>query len=144
MRKSKIRPSVLLETDSHKNIPEKPVHKPVRLSFEYIRAGKDFCLSHSEKSEVKEVMDCLRQLTSMSWYDVLGTGGKKGKKDGLGHTVYDDSALCCVKRPEQISRDIRISAVRASSKYRVFGFYFDHVYYLLWFDRNHQIIQFGS
>ena len=144
MLKSKIRPSLLLETDISKNVPEKPIHKPVRLSFEYIKAGKGFCLSHSDKNEIKEVMDCLRQLTVMSWYDVLGTGGKKGRKDGLAHTYYDDNLLCCVRRPERVSRDIRISAVRASSKYRVFGFYFEHIYYLLWFDRNHKIIPSGS
>lgn len=144
MQKSKIRPSLLLQTDSSKNVPEKPIHKPVRLSFEYIKAGKDFCLSHSDKNEIKEVMDCLRQLTAMSWYDVLNTGGKKGRKDGLGHTIYEDNALRCVSRPQQVSRDIHISAVRASSKYRVFGFYFEHVYYLLWFDRNHQIVLSGS
>lgn len=142
MLKGKIRPSLLLQPDSRKSIPEKPIHKPVRLSFEYIKAGNDFCLSRSEKTEIKEVIDCLRQLTAMPWYSVLSTGGKAGKKDGLGHTLYEDSELCCVKRPDQISKDIRISAVRASAKYRVFGFYLDHVYYLLWFDRNHKIVPY--
>lgn len=142
MHKSKIRPAFPLQTDSLKNVPGKPIHTPVRLSFEYIQAGKDFCLSNSEKGEVKEVMDCLRQLTSLSWYNVLCTGGKGGKKDGLGHTPYKDHELR-IKRPATLSLDIQISAVRASKKYRVFGCYLEHVYYLLWFDRNHEIVPSG-
>jgi hypothetical protein len=140
---SKIRPTLPLQTNSLKNVPVKPIHTPVRLSFEYIQAGKNFCLSNSEKSEVKDVMDCLRQLTSLSWYNVLNTGGKHGNKDGLGHTPYKDHELRCTKRPAALSPDIQISAVRASKKYRVFGCYFEHVYYLLWFDRNHEIVPSG-
>jgi hypothetical protein len=85
-------------------------------------------------------MDCLRKLTTMTWHQVLDTGGKGGNKHGLGHTPYNDHTLKGAKRPSGISEDLKISAVRASQKYRVYGFYLNHIFYILWFDRNHEIV----
>ena len=85
-------------------------------------------------------MDCFRQLTTMSWMEVLQSGGRRGNKAGLGYTTYKDSALRGASRPQSIGPDIVISAVRAGGKQRIFGFHLDHVFYVLWFDRNHKIV----
>jgi hypothetical protein len=77
----------------------------------------------------------------MAWSDVLQTGGKSGKKAGLGFTNYDDSALQTVTRPPNLAQEIKISGVRAGRGPRLFGAYIRHVYYVLWFDPHHKIVK---
>lgn len=76
----------------------------------------------------------------MTWMQVLQTAGRPGNKGGLGYTAYKDSDLKHVTRPMGLSADVHISGVRSGAKPRIFGAYKNHVYYVLWFDRNHQIV----
>lgn len=117
------------------------LHSPVGLSFRRAAPGDDFCLSRCESGEVREYVDCLRQLTTLSWQQVLQTGGKGANKAGLAYTPYPDDALRRVARPAWLSEDVRICAVRASQKMRLFGAYIDHVFYVLWFDRGHDVVR---
>ena len=114
---------------------------PVTLSFRHARAGGIYCLSESEKNEVRDVVDCLRRLTEQRWIDVLKSGGKSGKT-GLGYTEYKDADLKGATRPAHVSPDLAISGIRASGPFRVFGVYLEHVYYVIWFDRSHKIVPF--
>lgn len=118
-----------------------PLHTPVGLSFRHAQPGDDFCLSRCQPHKVREYVDCLRQLTTLTWQQVLQTGGKGANKAGRGYTPYTDDALRHVSRPAWLSEDIRIAAVRASRKVRLFGCYVDHVFYVLWFDRGHDIVK---
>ena len=59
--------------------PTSPLHLPVGISYRYHDAGGPFCLSHCTPDEVREAQDCLRQLTTLSWQQVLQTGGKGGR-----------------------------------------------------------------
>jgi len=97
-------------------------------------------LSHCAKDDVRQVADCLRQLTTIPWEDVRQSGGRGSNKVGLGYTPYKDSDLKHVHRPPEFSRDISIAGVRATQKMRIFGGYQDHVFYLLWFDPDHEIV----
>lgn len=133
----KIKPSRKLE-DSPR--PEKKIHQPVGISFRYVCAGADYCLSKFEADDVREVMDCLRQLTTLTWMQVLQQGGKGENKTGLGYTPYADEILKHVSRPKNLSPDVSIAGIRASQRLRIFGAYQDHVFYLLWFDRDHSIV----
>jgi hypothetical protein len=127
--------------DVRKNPPKiERIHTPASLSFKHFVSGSEFCLSESIKQEIRDVMDCFRQSTTMTWQQVLQSGGKGANKAGLGCTQYADTILKCVKRPQSISPEINIYGIRASQKYRVFVAYIDHVLYVLWFDRNHKIV----
>lgn len=71
----------------------------------------------------------------MSWLQVLGTGGKPyGGKVGLGFTQYPDLKF------DGVSPDIIISGLRAGDKERFYGYHLDHVYYVIKFDPDHEII----
>lgn len=124
-------------------VPEVRPAKPVSVSFWYIDVGRKFCLSLCTRDEVKGYASCLQKLTKRTWAQVLETGGKQGKKTGLAYTPYSDSVLRKVTRPPDLSEELQISAVRASDKARLFGAYDDGVYYVLWFDRNHEIVPVG-
>lgn len=68
-----------------------------------------------------------------------GGRGSDGYKHGLAYTPYDDSALQHVTRPPWLSPDVKICSVRVTRRYRIFGALMEHVFYLLWFDYDHEI-----
>lgn len=142
VKHKKIRPSQ--ELAPHPPRPgkgqESPLHRPVSLSYRYAEVGGTFCLSKSRQEEVIQVMDCLRRLTTLTWQQVLDSGRRGEGKAGLNCTRYPDNSLRRVSRPSELSPDVPIVGVRASAKYRVFGAYLEHVFYILWFDRNHDIV----
>jgi hypothetical protein len=102
--------------------------------------GKEFCLSNCQSAEIRDAVDCLRQLTTLTWWQIRQTGGKK-EKAGLGYTEYEDHELKHIRRPQELDPRIKISGVRASQKFRVFGAYSEHKFYILWFDREHKIVK---
>lgn len=116
------------------------VHTAVTVSFKYYQPGGDFCLSICTRDEVRAAIDCLRLLTTMTWMQVFQSGGRGGNKAGLGYTTYDDHALRGVTRPPTVSAEVFIGAIRASQKFRIFGCCIEHVFYVLWFDREHKIV----
>lgn len=140
-----IRPTFSQQLDSLKAAPPSPAPKqintPVTLSFEHVQPGAKHCLSLCLKDELKDISDCLRQLTTLTWQMILEQGGKgPGHKKGLAYTNYPDRVLRTVTRPTRLSPEVGIGAVRASRGSRVFGAYKDHVFYVLWFDRTHEIV----
>ena len=114
------------------------MHSPLAVSFRYADPGGELCLSRCDKDEVRQVVDALRRLTTMSWQQVQQTGGKGENKKGLGYTTYKDDALT-VPRSAGVSGDIPIAGFRASQRMRVFGFHLDYTFYVLWFDREHAV-----
>jgi hypothetical protein len=142
MSRHHITPTTRLSLRSDKAGPAPAaIQTPVRLSFEYVAdPGTHYCLSGYQRDEIKAVVDCLRKLTTMSWLQVRQTGGRRGTKQGLGFTEYADTALRGVTRPTRLSQDRKIFGVRSSEKARVFGAYAAHMVYILWFDRNHEIV----
>ena len=136
-RDKRIHASMQLPTDSREQPPKK-LDMPVSISYRYIQPGRKYCLCRCEKQEIIEAADCLRQLTTLTWEQVWRSGG--GARSGLGYTRYKDSALKRVKRPRDFSTDIEIAAIRATRKMRIYGGYKDHVFFVLWFDRNHEIV----
>jgi len=128
-----------LDKDIGKNTPRSLLlHIPIKISFDHYESGSSFCLSKCNRNEVKEYMGCLRKLTSMTWQQVWGQGG--GEKTGLGFTNYEDHSITGARRPANISPELRISAIRASSKLRLFGVKIENVFHVLWFDREHTIV----
>lgn len=138
-KKNKIKPSSQLPTSSLNAAP-KQINTPVRVSFEHIAPGGSHCISLCERDELKEIADCLRQLTILTWSQILQQGGRRGQKVGLAWTPYNDAILRTVTRPQRLDRAVGIGAIRASQAIRVFGGYNNQIFYVLWFDRNHEIV----
>jgi hypothetical protein len=138
----KIKPSQPLPQNGLLERPPGQLHTPASISFRYFAPGDNHCLSHCIRDEVRHSTDCMRKLTTMGWQQVLQSGGKGEHKAGLAYTEYSDSDLKGVSRPPALSRDIKIAAVRVSQGMRMFGGYHQHVFYVLWFDRNHAIVPY--
>jgi len=80
-------------------------------------------------------MGAFRQLTKMTWNQVRESGTSSGKKVGLGHTRYPhmDNLL-----PPQVQSTASMVGIRASDKFRIYGFHFKQVFYVLIFDQHHE------
>jgi hypothetical protein len=113
--------------------PKSVSKRPVTLSFLHVKKGEDFCLSKCRERDLRQAIDCLRILTTLTWEDVHA-------HDGLNYTRYEDHALRKVKRPPSLDRSMTISGIRAGDMFRIFGAYHEHVYYVLWFDPHHEIV----
>ena len=138
-KKKRIRPQETA-TPAVTSLPPPDFQSPIRLSFRHVTAGRNYCLSLCTQGEVRDAVDCLRMLTTMPWIEVLKSGGKGKNKAGLGYTPYPDSCLRKVTRPKGLSDEVKIAGVRMQQKGRIFGYYMKHVFHLLWFDRNHDIV----
>ncbi len=76
----------------------------------------------------------------MSWQDVKTSGRKGEGKTGLNCTPYKDSDMRKVSRPSSVGDEVQMLGLRAGSAGRLFGYYADHVFYVLWFDSHHEIV----
>lgn len=112
----------------------------LRVSFEKHVSGGKFCLGDCEERSVRSFTDCLRKLCSLTLFQLHQTMGKGANKTGLAYTPYDDHALKGATRPSTVPADRKICSVRAGSDDRLFGFIDDHVFFVLWFDPNHDIV----
>jgi hypothetical protein len=137
---NRIWPSQKLPSSSREQRPS-PMHEPVSLSFRHISPGRNYCLSECSPDNVRHCMDCFRQMTTMSKIDLFNSGGKNQHQAGLGFKKYDDNCLEKVQRPQSLSLEIPIYAVRATQKFRVFGGFSEGVFSVLWFDPNHEIVK---
>ena len=137
-RNKRIRPT---KPQAEKPVIHRPISEPVGVSFRYVTPGDRFCLSQCTRDQVRGYKECLRRLTTLPWSEVLRSGTKGKGKRGLNFTPYPDTALRKVTRPITLSKELQISGVRAGSGVRMFGAYENGVYYLLWFDRNHDIVK---
>lgn len=120
------------------NLPEIPpspattVPKLANLSFRRYQKDRGYCLSACNNREIRSALDCFRKVTSLPWVKVHSDRG-------LRWTSYDKTALK-IGYPSDLDQGVTIAAVRASDKFRVFGFRADDTFYVLWFDPNHKIV----
>jgi hypothetical protein len=85
-----------------------------------------YCLSNYGRDEVAAAIDCLRQVCAQAWSDIYAN-------DGLRPKYVEDHELP-MQRPLFIDKGTRISYVRASQKWRIYGFRDGNVFFVLWFD----------
>jgi hypothetical protein len=136
----RIEPSMKLPSSSNEMKPKvDQIHLPVTVSFRHCTTGHRHCLSHCETEEVKMAVECLKKLNTLTWIQVLQQGGKGENKTGLGYTTYEDHDLKGVQNPH-ISPDVKVSGIRATQKFRIFGCYLNHIFFVSWFDPKHEIV----
>ena len=118
-----------------------PVRKSsfIVVSFEKYSKGGDYCLSECEQRAVRGFADGLRILCSLTRQDLMLQSSKGPGKRGLNPTPYPDHALTA-KRPNTIPTDSRIIGMRAGDDDRMFGYFVENVFFILWFDSHHRIV----
>ena len=123
--------------------PPSLVHSKIRVSFEYYDDGNPYCLSLYNAEQIRSFLACLRKLTERSWQQLVdGSSKDPAMKTGLNSTPYSKTDL---KNPDiwpsRISPDVQLLGVRATQRRRVFGVRIVDVFYILWFDENHEVVK---
>jgi len=111
----------------------------VVVSFKYSNPGGRYCLSDCNAQQVREFKECLKKLTEYTYQQLFATSNKDPKlKQGLAWEMVNESGMK-VGRPAQLDPSMRISSVRATQRMRLFLTQKGNVFYILWYDKDHEI-----
>jgi hypothetical protein len=136
------RPGQKTPPEDARQHPPSPVHTKVRISFERYDPGGDYCLSRCDSEQIQSFLACLRKLTERTWQQLLEGSSKGASKSGLNSTTYARADLRNSDIwPAWLGPDVRIIGVRATERRRIFGARIDNVFYIIWFDERHQIVE---
>jgi len=108
-----------------------------RPSFRFTYADKNrWVLSGWTPSEINDLIEGLKKIERYTWAQIRCHGSKKrGESVGTGYKLIDKHPPL----PDNIPEDARLSEMRIDDKKRIFGFRFQSVYYIIWFDRDHSV-----
>lgn len=98
----------------------------ILISFEYCDDRKH-CLCELNKNELKEITKTFKILNTNSWLEARQ------------HTGLQIKALKDINPPSYISEDVKLNEIRFNQKGRLHGFHMDGIYYVIWFDKNHEV-----
>lgn len=99
-------------------------------SFRHVDTN-NYLLQDWEKDEIKQLVKRLILLEQLTWHGVKTHGGLRWK-------TLDTSSLRCAI-PANIPEEQTIAEFRVSQRMRVMGYRQDRTFYLVWFDRNHEV-----
>jgi hypothetical protein len=114
--------------------PKSTIHEKVVFSFELFDGDAE-CPSEWG-NEIKSLFSSFRKASEKTWYQVFQTGGKEGRKTGLGYTTFKKAPF---KLPATLSPDVTIAEMRATEKARFFGTKIGATFFVMRLDRTHQI-----
>lgn len=90
------------------------------------------------RDELKSLISSLRKMSQIPWKDVHRDKGLHYEA-GVDLDKTTRRAL-----PESVPKDCPIDSFRVSLKGRVWGYRAEHVFYIIWFDRNHDVCPEGK
>lgn len=90
-----------------------------------------FKLSEWQPKEIEQLISVFKKLESCSWKEIR-------RNKGFGYKIVDPDTFSC-NLPENISPDETIIELRVSKKARLFGYRGKNIFYIIWFDRNHEV-----
>lgn len=107
---------------------ESSEHKSLVFSFAYT-CPNHFQLSDWQHEELKGLINKLRDFSNMKWSEIRKIKGFKP----VDHSTFSQPL------PKNISPEVTILEFRTSGRARVFGFRLEETFYIIWFDRNHEV-----
>lgn len=97
------------------------------------------CISEWTKAKLQSFSAFCRQMTQMRWVDIYSTGGKAGRKVGLGYTIHKDHGVLPNNAElEGFSPDLTWFELRVDGESRVHGFRVKDAFFLVYLDQNHE------
>lgn len=106
-------------------------------AFRFKHADENkYCLRDWKAPELDDLVRAFKKIEGYTWGQIKGHGGKLGNKVGTGFGVIDKNLPTL---PDGVPPDAVISEMRVDGTKRIFGYRVDEFYYLIWFDRNHEV-----
>lgn len=99
--------------------------------FSFNHTCKNRCqLEDCTKEELKSLIGTLRKMGDLAWSQVLVDRGLN----------FKSAAGMVLRLPQQVPPDAAVTSLRVSDCFRLFGHRVGHVYHVIWFDRNHDVV----
>lgn len=103
-----------------------------RLAFSSVSHNK--CpISSWQGDELILLIDAFKKFESEKWKDIFTDPGLKWERNS--HIAF--------KLPRDLPEDIKLYSFRVSSKMRLYGYRAQEFFYIIWFDRNHEVCPMG-
>lgn len=78
------------------------------------------------KDDLKEFISFAKLFEKLQWRVIKTHGGLK----------YEQ--ISELRKPDAIEKDITLSSMRVSQKFRIIGYRQEEFFYIVWFDKNHE------
>ena len=123
------------------SVPSYLKHAPL---WAFSRCDKEqWSLFHSGLSIIN-VVETLAAYEGMTWQEIQSASGGKSEGHGSNSHFVELSALS--SRAQKRAREIRLYeltdqlfSLRLNAKSRLWGFLMEGVFYVIWFDPNHEV-----
>ena len=93
--------------------------------LKFSQCDEKYPLQELQKDELKAFISFAKTFESLPWRTIKTYKGFK-----FGNIPQ-------IEKPDSIEKDITLSSIRASEKFRLIGYRQEQYFYLVWFDRNH-------
>lgn len=104
-----------------------------RLAFSAVSHNR--CpISEWQGEELIQLIEAFKKFESIKWQDIFNDPGLKWERNS--HIAF--------KKPNGLPEDIKICSFRVNGKMRLYGYRAQHYFYIVWFDRNHEVCPVGK
>ena len=93
--------------------------------LKFSQCDEKYPLYDLQKEELKEFISFAKKFESLPWRSIKTYKGFKFEN------------IPEIPLPNNIEKDITLSSLRASEKFRIIGYRQEDYFYIVWFDRNH-------
>lgn len=92
------------------------------------------CISNWFGDELVSLVDTFKKVESMNWSDIFKDVGLK----------WERNKQISTKLPSDFPIDAKLCSLRVSGKMRLYGYRAQEYFYIVWFDKNHEICPEGK
>ena len=93
--------------------------------LKFSQCDEKYPLYNLQKEELKEFISFAKKFERLPWRSIKTYKGFKFEN------------IPEIPLPNNIEKDITLSSLRASEKFRIIGYRQEDYFYIVWFDRNH-------
>lgn len=99
-----------------------------RIAFTFASDNK--CQMYNwQKEELKLLIESFKKFESLKWYDII-------KDPGFN---WERNSHIAIKLPSELPMDVKLHSIRVSGKLRLYGYRAQEYFYIVWFDRQHEV-----
>lgn len=93
--------------------------------LKFSQCDEKYPLHELQKEELKAFISFAKTFETLPWKRIKTYNGLK----------YE--IITQIEKPDNVAKDITLSSLRVSDKFRIIGYREEQYFYIIWFDRNH-------
>ena len=93
--------------------------------LKFSECNEKYPLHELQKEELKAFISFAKTFEKLPWRTIKTFSGLKFEN------------IPQLEKPDNIEKDITLSSLRVSDKFRIIGYRQEQFFYIVWFDRNH-------